>query len=250
MLGVIPARIRSSRLPRKPLLRIAGRPLIEWVWRRMASLEVLGELVVATDDREVQDVVESFGGRAVSTRADHSSGTDRVAEVAERPEFSAYRWIVNLQGDEPFLPLDAVAAAVGLVRAGWEVGTVAAPLADTAEWRDPSRVKVVCGDDGRALYFSRAPIPHDRDGANAGEVEAPLLQHLGLYAFERASLRRAAALPPHPLELREGLEQLRWLAAGLRIGVAVIEDRGVPGIDTQEDLARAEELLAGRETSI
>lgn len=216
----------------------------------MASLEVLGELVVATDDHEVLDVVEAFGGRAVATRADHSSGTDRVAEVVERPEFSTYRWIINVQGDEPFLPLDAVAAAVALVRAGWEVGTVAAPITETAEWRDASRVKVVRGDDGRALYFSRAAIPHDHDGGSAQETEPLLLQHLGLYAFERDSLRRATALPPHPLELREGLEQLRWLAAGFRIGVAVIEDRGVPGIDTQEDLARAEGLLAGRKTSI
>lgn len=215
----------------------------------MASLEILGELVVATDDREVLEVVEAFGGRAVSTRTDHRSGTERVAEVAERPEFSTYRWIINLQGDEPFLPLDAVVAAIGLVRAGWEVGTVAAPILEIAEWRDTSRVKVVRGDDGRALYFSRAPIPHARDGSGA-EAGLPLLQHLGLYAFERESLRRATALAPHPLELREGLEQLRWLAAGFRIGVAVIEDRGVLGIDTREDLERAEELLAEREKSI
>ena len=211
VLGVIPARIGSSRLPRKPLLPIAGRPLIEWVWRRMASLDCLGALVVAADDPEVIAVVEAFGGRAVSTRPDHRSGTDRVAEVAERPEYSAYPWILNLQGDEPFLPPVAAEAAVGLVREGWDVGTVAVAIEGEAEWRDAATVKVVRNDRGGALYFSRAAIPHDREAGGGGDGADPL-RHLGLYAFERSALRRATSLAPHPLELREGLEQLRWLA--------------------------------------
>ncbi len=246
-MGVIPARLGASRLPRKPLIPIAGRSLIEWVWRRMSDLEVLDELVVAADDSEVVAAVESFGGRAVLTRKDHVSGTDRVAEVAERPEFSGFPWIVNLQGDEPFLPLGAAEAAVDLVRSGWDVGTAAVPIGTLAEWRDPSTVKVVLDDSGGALYFSRAPIPHDRAGESpvgrAGTVGP--LRHVGVYGFKRAALRRATEAPPHPLEEREGLEQLRWLAMGLRIGVTVVKGGG-PGIDTESDLVRAEELLRGR----
>lgn len=248
-MGVIPARIGSTRLPRKPLIRIAGRPLIEWVWRRMAALDSLSELVVATDDEEVIEAVEAFGGRAVQTRPDHRSGTDRVAEVAERPEFGAYRWIINLQGDEPFLAPEAVRAALELVWEGWDVGTVATGIADLASWRDPSTVKVVRNDAGQALYFSRAPIPYDRGGEGSRAGGELALRHVGVYAFSRGSLGRAIALPPHPLEVREGLEQLRWLAAGLRIGCSVVADRGAPGIDTREDLERAEALLAGRKDS-
>ena len=246
-MGVIPARIGSTRLPRKPLLEIAGRPLIEWVWRRMAALEVASELVVATDDREVIEVVEAFGGRAIATRSDHTSGTDRVAEVAERSEFTAYPWIINLQGDEPFVPRAAVEAALEQVRAGRDVGTVATPLEDLEGWHDPAAVKVVRADDGRALYFSRAPIPYDRAGEAASGAEPRPLRHIGLYAFARDALRRASGLPPNPLERREGLEQLRWLAAGLEIGVAVIEDGGGPGIDTEADLQLAERILGERD---
>ena len=246
MLGVIPARIGSSRLPRKPLLDIAGRPLIEWVWRRAETLEVLDSLVVAADAPEIVDVVEGFGGRAVLTRGEHPSGTDRVAEVAEDAEFVGCHWIVNLQGDEPFLPQGAARAVVEQLRSGWDVGTAATPIYSTVEWEDPSAVKVIRDDRGGALYFSRAPIPYDGTG-KAGE-QLLMLRHVGIYAFTRAALRQATSLPKHPLEEREGLEQLRWLAAGLRIGVAVVEGGG-PGIDTEEDLVRAEQILGGREDS-
>lgn len=246
VLGVIPARIGSSRLPRKPLLDIAGRPLIEWVWRRAETLEVLDDLVVAADAPEVVEVVEGFGGRAVLTRGEHPSGTDRVAEVAEDAEFVGCHWIVNLQGDEPFLPHGAARAVVEQLRSGWDVGTAATPIYSTVEWEDPSAVKVIRDDRGGALYFSRAPIPYDGTG-KAGE-QLLMLRHVGIYAFTRAALRQATSLPKHPLEEREGLEQLRWLAAGLRIGVAVVEGGG-PGIDTEEDLVRAEQILGGREDS-
>jgi len=244
VLGVIPARIGSTRLPRKPLLPIAGRPLIEWVWRRASAVDGFDELVVAADDPEIVDVVEGFGGRAVLTRRDHSSGTDRIAEVVEREDFASFVSIVNLQGDEPFLPPSAARAVVQSVQSGWDVGTAAVPIYNTDEWEDPSVVKVVRDDQGGALYFSRAPIPYDGTGRGAEDLR--LLRHVGIYAFTRASLRRATALPRHPLEEREGLEQLRWLAAGLRIGVSVV-DGGGPGIDTEEDLLRAEQLLGGRE---
>jgi 3-deoxy-manno-octulosonate cytidylyltransferase (CMP-KDO synthetase) len=246
VLGVIPARIGSTRLPRKPLLRIAGRPLIEWVWRRASAVDGFDELVVAADDPEIVAVVEDFGGRAVLTRRDHTSGTDRIAEVVEREDFAGFNSIVNLQGDEPFLPPSAARAVVQGVQSGWDVGTAAVPIYNTDEWEDPSVVKVVRDDGGGALYFSRAPIPYDGTGRGAEDLR--LLRHVGIYAFTRASLQRATTLPRHPLEEREGLEQLRWLAAGLRIGVAVV-DGGGPGIDTEEDLVRAEQLLGGREGS-
>lgn len=243
MLGVIPARIGSTRLPRKPLLTIAGRPLIEWVWRRASSVDGLDRLVVAADDPEIVAAVEAFGGRAVLTRKDHASGTDRIAEVVGREDFASFGFIVNLQGDEPFLPPGAARAVVQAVEEGWDVGTAAVPIYNTEEWEDPSVVKVVRDDRGGALYFSRAPIPYD--GTGRGAEHLPLLRHVGIYAFTRASLQRATELARHPLEEREGLEQLRWLAAGLRMGVAIV-DGGGPGIDTEEDLLRAEELLRGR----
>lgn len=246
VLGVIPARIGSTRLPRKPLLPIAGRPLIEWVWRRASSVDGFDQLVVAADDPEIVDAVEAFGGRAVLTRRDHTSGTDRIAEVVQREDFARFQSIVNLQGDEPFLPPSAARAVVQGVQSGWDVATAAVPIYNTEEWEDPSVVKVVRDDRGGALYFSRAPIPYDGTGSSAEDLR--LLRHVGIYAFTRASLQRATALPRHPLEEREGLEQLRWLAAGLRIGVAVV-DGGGPGIDTEEDLVRAEQLLGGREVT-
>ncbi len=250
MLGVIPARLASSRLPRKPLIPIAGRPLIEWVWRRMATIDLVDGLIVAADDPEIVSAVEEFGGRAVLTRVDHASGTDRVAEVAELAEFRDFGWIVNLQGDEPFLPAGAAEAAIALVKTGWDVGTAAAPISSIEEWEDPSTVKVVLDDEGGALYFSRAPVPHDRTGSTplgAAERAVPL-RHVGVYSFTRTALRRATTLPPHPLEKREGLEQLRWLSAGLRIGVGIVGGGG-PGVDTEADLVRAEEILGGREES-
>lgn len=246
-MGVIPARLGSVRLPGKPLRQVAGRPLIEWVWRRMERTDVLDSLVVGTDSPEVVRAVDSFGGRAVMTRRDHVSGTDRVAEVAERPEFASYDCVLNLQGDEPFLPAGAAEAVVGLVDAGWDVATLAAPIGDRDEWFATSTVKVVRDDAGGALYFTRAPIPHDARGGGLDPraMEVRPLRHIGVYGFRREVLFRASALPRHPLEDTEKLEQLRWLAAGLRIGVAVIEG-GSPGIDTEEDLLRAEQLLRGK----
>ena len=206
------------------------------------------ELLVAADDPEIVRAVEGFGGRAALTRKDHSSGTERVAEVARGSEFSSFGCIVNLQGDEPFLPASSVAAAIARVGAGWDVGTAAVRISSLAELRDPSAVKVVLDDRGSALYFSRAPIPHDETAAFAIESAAggPWLRHVGVYAFSAAALIRATELPSNPLEELEALEQLRWLAAGLRIGVAVVEG-GSPGIDTEEDLKRAEEILSRRE---
>lgn len=244
VLGVIPARLGSERLPRKPLHRLAGRPLIEWVWRRVANFGVLDNVVIATDAQEVADVCAAIGANVVLTSELHRSGTDRVAEVASREEYAGYEVIVNVQGDEPFLEESHVSAAARLVLDGWEVGTIAAPVADAEAWRNPGVVKVVRREDGTALYFSRAPIPFKREGEpRESELSrAPYLRHMGVYAYSPAALRRWVSLPESELERIEKLEQLRALEAGIRIGVALVTP-AAGGVDTAEDAARAESIL-------
>lgn len=247
VLGIIPARIGSSRLPRKPLHPLAGRPLIEWVWRGVMAMDLLDEVVVATDSEEVAEAVRAFGGRAEMTAEGHPSGTDRVAEVAHRAEFAGYPVVLNVQGDEPFLRRGQVEAALACVRGGgWEIGTAAVPISSVEEWREPSVVKVVRGADGGALLFSRAPVPFRRDGEPGPEELASglYLRHLGIYAYRREALLRWVALPEGELERVEKLEQLRPLAAGMRIGVGIAEP-GPGGIDTPEDAERAGRLLRG-----
>ncbi len=246
-LGVIPARIGSSRLPRKPLYSLAGRPLIEWVWRRAAEAGLFEQLVIATDSEEVVRAAQGFGAEAVLTSDAHSSGTDRVAEVALRPGYRHLSLIVNVQGDEPFVEREHLLSALQLVAEGrarrWEVGTVATPLSSLEEWRDPAVVKVVRDRDGGAMLFSRAPIPFFRDG-EPGERDlrsGASLRHLGIYAYRREALLRWVTLPEGELEQIERLEQLRPLAAGMRIGVAAV--RAAPesiGVDTPAQAERAE----------
>ncbi len=245
-LGVIPARLASTRLHEKPLHPILGRPLIEWVWRRVSAIPALDTVVVATDSKRVAALCDGLGAPVVLTSPDHPSGTDRVAEVARRPEFRDYPWVVNIQGDEPLVNGGDVSEAVALVRdGGWDVGTCAAPVGDMACFRDPSVVKVARGGDGRALYFSRAPIPARRDGPPTAEDLSgpPFLRHVGLYAYTREALERWVALEPSPLEEIERLEQLRALEAGIRIGVALVE-AATPGVDTPEDVVRVERQLS------
>jgi len=246
VLGVIPARLGSERLPRKPLHMIAGRPLIEWVWRRVAALDVVDRVVVATDSEEIAEACRAFGAPVTLTSTDHGSGTERVAEVAAREENRDVAVIVNVQGDEPFITREQVAGAVACVRGGWDVGTVASPVLTEEAWRDPSVVKVVRNQEGGALYFSRAPIPHLRGGAPDASALASdgFLRHIGVYAYTPEALERWVALPPTALEEAERLEQLRPLAAGLRIGVA-LAGAAEGGIDTPEDARRAAERLAG-----
>lgn len=237
LLGVIPARLGSTRLPNKPLQLLAGEPLVTRVIQRVRELGVVDELVVATDAPMVAEVVERSGVKAVLTRVDHPSGTDRVAEVAARPEFAGFDVIANVQGDEPFLDGEALRGAIERVRGGEDVGTAAAPLA-AADAADPARVKVVTDLAGRALWFSRAAIPFRRDG------DAPTVglywQHVGIYVYRRAALMRWVALPPTAAELAEKLEQLRALEHGITIGVARLPAAALPGIDTAEDLSKAQ----------
>jgi 3-deoxy-manno-octulosonate cytidylyltransferase (CMP-KDO synthetase) len=240
-LAVIPARLGSTRLPRKPLHIIAGRPLVEWVWRRVTAVPLFDCTVIATDSEEIAEHARSIGALVEMTSPLHPSGTDRVAEVARRFQYRKYPLIVNIQGDEPFIDTVHLTAAVGLVRDGdWDVGTVASKIRTREEWRSPAVVKVVRGANGGALYFSRAPIPHLRDGEpNGSEFESgEYLRHVGVYAYRSEALQRWVKMEEAPLERIERLEQLRPLAGGLRIGVAVAE-RAEGGIDTLEDADRA-----------
>jgi 3-deoxy-manno-octulosonate cytidylyltransferase (CMP-KDO synthetase) len=237
VLGVIPARLGSTRLPNKPLQLLAGEPLVTRVIQRVLEHGLTDDLVVATDSPMIARVVERAGVRAVLTDAGHPSGTDRVAEVAARPEYLGFGVVANVQGDEPFLTREALAGALARVEAGDDVGTAAAPL-DPALAGDPSVIKVVTDSAGRALYFSRAAIPFRRDPRDAGDDL--YRQHIGVYAYTRDALARWVAAPPSPAELAERLEQLRALHLGISIGVAALTEAALPGIDTGDDLRRAE----------
>jgi 3-deoxy-manno-octulosonate cytidylyltransferase (CMP-KDO synthetase) len=249
-LAVIPARLGATRLPRKPLRLLAGVPLVVRVWERVTALGVADRCVVATDHPDVAAAVRAAGAECLITADHHPSGTDRVAEVAAHPTYAGYDVILNVQGDEPFVPAEALQGAVALVASGrFPLGTAAAP-AGPEILEQPQVVKVVCADDGRALYFSRAPIPFRRDRADEATQRQLVRQHLGVYAYTPEALARWVALPPHPLEQVERLEQLRPLAAGIPMGVASIATRPPGGIDTEDDLKRANEcwadLITGR----
>jgi 3-deoxy-manno-octulosonate cytidylyltransferase (CMP-KDO synthetase) len=237
VLGVIPARLGSTRLPNKPLQLLAGEPLITRVVERVIDLGLTDELVVATDSPMVAQVVERSRVRAVLTNGNHLTGTERVAEVVSRAEYAGFDVIANLQGDEPFVSRGALAGALARIEQGDDVGTAAVPL-DPEKVEDPARVKVVTDAAGRALYFSRAAIPRRREPHDP--AEGLYWQHLGIYVYTRPALIRWVGWPPPPAELAERLEQLRALHYGLRIGVARLEQPALPGVDTIEDLHRAE----------
>ncbi len=209
------------------------------VLEQVQSLGLADRVVVATETEEVAEVVRKAGGEALITSAEHPSGTDRVAEVARHPDFLKHDVIVNVQGDEPFMRGDAMAGAITMVRdRGFDLGT-AAGKRTAAIMDDPNCVKVVRDDDGRAMYFSRAPIPFLRDAADASTRDALVFQHMGIYAARRDALMKWVALPPHPLELVEKLEQLRALAAGLAMGVAIVDAPSWGEVNTEDDLVRA-----------
>ena len=235
---VIPARFGSSRLPGKPLADIAGRPMIEHVYRRAATARGVTAVVVATDDARIAGVVEGFGGTAVMTRADHASGTDRIAEVAAGLPCDL---IVNVQGDEPLIRPLAIEAALSPFAGAPELqmSTLGGRL-DEHDAGNPHVVKAVVDLQGFALYFSRAPIPYRRD---AGAPRQSVLRHIGLYVYRRDFLLRLASLPPTPLERSESLEQLRALEHGFRIRVVGTTHESV-SVDTPEDLERVRRLAA------
>lgn len=238
---LIPARYASSRLPGKPLLRQTGKYLIQHVYERACAARCAGEVIIATDDPRIVAAARSFGGRCVLTRRDHPSGTDRVAEVARGLEADV---IINLQGDEPLIDPAALDQVADLLAGDPQasMATLAVPLRAREQWQNPNCVKVVCDATGQALYFSRSPIPHVRDGEPDFAAEPPrFLQHVGLYAYRRKFLLQLASLPPEPLEQLEKLEQLRVLALGHRIRVGLIREQAI-GVDTREDYAQFVEL--------
>ena len=232
---VIPARFASSRLPGKPLLRETGKYLIQHVYEQARKARCASEVVVATDDERILAAVKEVGGRAAMTGAGHASGTDRVAEVAANLRAEV---IINVQGDEPQIDPEAIDRLAELMRdPSADMATLAVPITCEEAYRSPSVVKVVCDDNGRALYFSRSPIPMVRDGRpDFAARPARFLQHLGVYAYRRDFLLRIAAAPPHPLEQSEKLEQLRVLGAGGTIGVGIVA-HSHRGVDTPADYA-------------
>lgn len=241
---IVPARMASTRLPGKPLADIAGTPMVVRVLAIAQGLVGVERAIVATDDDDVYRAVTVAGGRALMSSPDHQSGTDRAAECADHLGLSDDEILVNLQGDEPLLPPDLVqqTATALLAASGAEIATLACPVGDAAECDSPSAVKVVLGDDGRALYFSRHAIPYRRDAA----VDLPTYRHIGLYAYRVAALRRLASLPVSALERAEGLEQLRALAAGIHIHVTLTDQMPPAGVDTPEDLARVQAHVRAR----
>lgn len=244
---VIPARYASSRLPGKPLADIAGKPMVVRVAERAAQAGA-EEVIVATDDTRVRDAVESAGFRAVMTSPDHASGTDRIAEVATRLGCDEDDIVVNVQGDEPLISPELIreCALVLTTHEDAAVATLAHPIHDEVEFRNPNVVKVVMDEQGYALYFSRAPIPWPRDAFAAGQSvpqDMPMFRHIGLYAYRASFLGAFGGLAPAPLERFEMLEQLRALWHGYRIAVAVTAEPPGLGVDTPEDLARVRGLF-------
>lgn len=236
-LGVIPARFASTRFPGKPLHLIAGKPMVAWVLAAAKKCTELTHVVVATDDIRIADAVTGFGGEAVMTREDHVSGFDRIVEVAEKyPDFTHY---VNVQGDEPLLPAANIAGALRLFERGADIATTAVPFKSEADFKNENQVKVVLAHDGRALYFSRSPIPFYR---KAVQDRLPALKHQGLYAYTRAALLKLAKLPVAALEEAESLEQLRFLYHGFQIYVHIAAVDS-PGVDVPEDAVRVEALI-------
>lgn len=245
---VIPARFGSTRLPGKPLMRIGAKPMLQWV-HEAALASGAAEVIIATDDDRILEAAGGWGARVQMTSLTHVSGTDRIAEVALEAGWGEDDIVVNLQGDEPMMPPELIAQVAGLLaqHAGAAIATVATRISSVAALMDPNTVKVVTDAGGRALYFSRAPIPWGRDTAPAGIVSQRSAngarRHIGLYAYRVSALRRLSLLPPAVLEQLEKLEQLRALENGLEIRVA--EARVVPGpdVNSPEDLARVALLL-------
>ena len=239
ILGVIPSRYASSRLPGKPLVDICGQTMVEHVYRRALASEVFSRLVVATDDQRIFDAVTAFGGEAMMTRCDHPDGSSRVAEVAEGVEAD---YVINVQGDEPMLdPRMLKELAEGIVAdKGCDSATMCLPIKNDEDFHNPNIVKVVRAQNGRALYFSRSPIPYMRN-----ETECPLWEHIGVYAFTKEFLLKMVKLPATPLMRTESLEQLRILEHGYTMTVIPTRypSEG-PNVNTPEDLEKVREIVS------
>jgi 3-deoxy-manno-octulosonate cytidylyltransferase (CMP-KDO synthetase) len=244
---VIPARYAASRLPGKPLALIAGKPLIHWVWER-AVASGAASVIVATDDARIQSAALGFGAECIMTAGGHASGTDRIAEVVRARGFAPDSVVVNVQGDEALMPGSVIREVAEALCPGVDIVTAVAPIASLAEFLDPNCVKALRAHDGRALYFSRAPVPWPRDAVTAGQpaVFAGAWRHIGIYAYRVASLLEFAARPPTFLENTERLEQLRALEVGMNIQLVTLAVAPPAGVDTAEDLQRVRALTAGQ----
>lgn len=243
---VIPARYASVRLPGKPLRTIAGKPMVQHVFERAAASRA-SEVVIATDDRRIAEAAEGFGAKVCMTAEHHQSGTDRLAEVSRRFGWPEDNVVVNLQGDEPLMPPELIDQCAGLLSMpGVGMATLASPFRSSKEFENPNVVKVILDGNGDALYFSRAPIPYARNPESASLAMDSALHHHGIYAYRVDVLARIVAAERSPLEMAEQLEQLRALALGVKIRVGQPDRRPGPGVDTEADLARIEQLLAGR----
>ena len=239
---VIPARFDSSRLPGKALLPLAGKPMLQWVHER-ARQSRAEEIFVATDDERISIAANGFGATVVMTARSHVSGTDRIAEVAATRGWSGDTIVVNVQGDEPLIPPAVINQVAELLAANprADIATLATKIDNAADLADPNNVKIACDATGRALYFSRAPIPFNRDAP--ATLTPASLRHVGIYAYRVAALRKLASLPASRLELIEKLEQLRALENGLEIRVALAVERPLADVNTAADLERAERAL-------
>jgi 3-deoxy-manno-octulosonate cytidylyltransferase (CMP-KDO synthetase) len=245
---VIPARYASTRLPGKALLTLGGKPMIQWVYER-ARASRAREIFIATDDLLIVSAAHSFGAETVMTAATHESGTDRIAEVARLLGWADSDIVVNVQGDEPVIPPSLIDQVASLLESnpGAQIATLATPITSLSEFMDPNAVKVVTDAEGRALYFSRAPIPWGRDGASSGFVSqtsfAGSRRHVGIYGYRVSGLLRMASLGRSVLEQHEKLEQLRALENGLEIRVADSVEQPGPDVNTAADLERVAGLL-------
>lgn len=245
---VIPARYASSRLPGKALLNMSGKPMIQWVYERARASQAY-EVLIATDDLLIVSAAHSFGAETVMTATTHESGTDRIAEVARLRGWAESDIVVNVQGDEPVIPPALIDQVASLLKANpsAQIATLATPVTSISEFMDPNAVKVVTDGEGRALYFSRAPIPWARDGAAAGIVSqtsfAGARRHVGIYGYRVSGLLRMASLKRTVLEQHEKLEQLRALENGLEIRVADSVEQPGPDVNTAADLDRVTALL-------
>ena len=244
--AIIPARYASTRFPGKPLALLGGKPVIQWVWENVSAMPELACAVVATDDERIAEAVEGFGGRAVMTASTHRSGTDRCGEVVRklREEGQTFDVAINVQGDEPFVRQEQLRSLVDCFADGEvQIATLKTAIHSTAELMSPNNVKVVCDLRGRALYFSRQPLPHVRGVEPEQWTERhPYFKHVGIYAFRTETLEALVRLQQSPLELCESLEQLRWLENGYEIQVKETAVANI-GIDTPADMALAEQYL-------
>ena len=244
--AIIPARYASTRFPGKPLALLGGKPVIQWVWENVSAMPELACAVVATDDERIAEAVKGFGGRAVMTASTHRSGTDRCGEVVRklREEGQAFDVAINVQGDEPFVRQEQLRSLVDCFTDGEvQIATLKTAIHSTAELMSPNNVKVVCDLRGRALYFSRQPLPHLRGVEPEQWTERhPYFKHVGIYAFRTETLEALVRLQQSPLELCESLEQLRWLENGYEIQVKETAVANI-GIDTPADMALAEQYL-------